>query len=310
MGRVENAVEFEEHRAHLTGVAYRMLGSVADAEDAVQDAWLRLQRVDRDEIEDLRGWLTTVTGRLCLDRLRSARVVREAYVGPWLPEPLVARLPDAAPDPSEVAVLDDSVRMALLVVLETLTPEQRVAFVLHDVFGVPFDGVAGVLNVSSAAARQHASRARKAVHERAPKRTAPADEQQAVLGAFLAAAREGDLQGLLRLLDPDVVLTSDGGGLVQAARRPVRGADKVARFLVGIMEKARPAEVVVELATVNGEPGVLTWLRPSGEKDLALYGVVRVELAPDGRAKQVLLFVNPEKLTRLDLEPSAPPEPL
>lgn len=307
---MDAGAEFEEHRAHLTGVAYRMLGSLADAEDVVQDAWLRLQRVDRREIEDLRGWLTTTTGRLCLDRLRSARAVREAYVGPWLPEPLVTRLPDNAPDPAEVAVLDESVRLALLVVLEKLTPEQRVAFVLHDVFSVPFDGVAGVLGVSPAAARQHASRARKAVQDRAPRRTAPASEQRAVLGAFLTAARLGDLHGLLKLLDPDVVLTSDGGGLVQAARRPITGADKVARFLIGILDKSRPAEIVAELASVNGELGVVTWLRPPGTDELVLNGVVRVELAPDGRAAQVQLFVNPEKLTRLDLVPSAPPEPL
>jgi RNA polymerase sigma-70 factor (ECF subfamily) len=307
---MDTGTEFEQHRAHLTGVAYRMLGSIADAEDAVQDAWLRLQRVDRAGIEDLRGWLTTVTGRLCLDRLRSARAVREAYVGPWLPEPLVARLPGDAPDPADVAVLDESIRMALLVVLERLTPEQRVAFVLHDVFGVPFDGVAGVLGVSPEAARQHASRARKAVHDRAPRRAASASDQRAVLNAFLAAARRGDLHGLVKLLDPDVVLTSDGGGLVQAARRPIEGAEKVARFLIGILDKARPAELVSELASVNGEPGVVAWLRPAGSDELVLVGVVRVDLAPDGRAEQVQLIVNPEKLTRFDLPPSARPEPL
>jgi len=308
---METATEFEQHRGHLTGVAYRMLGSLADAEDAVQDAWLRLQRVDRAEIEDLRGWLTTVTGRLCLDRLRSARAVREAYVGPWLPEPLVARLPDAtAPDPADLAVQDESIRMALLVVLERLTPEQRVAFVLHDVFGVPFDGVADVLGLTPEAARQHASRARRAVRDHTPRRSAPVGEQRAVLDAFFTAARKGDLHGLLKLLSPDVVLTSDGGGLVQAARRPVEGADKVARFIIGIIEKARPAEWVAELASVNGEPGMVAWLRPPGSEDLVLLGVTWIEMAPGGRVEHVQLLINPEKLTRIDLTPSAPLEPL
>ncbi len=302
--------EFEEHRAHLTAVAYRMLGSLADAEDAVQDAWLRLQRVDRASIDDLRGWLTTVTGRLCLDRLRSARVMREAYVGPWLPEPLVARLPDTAPDPADVAVLDESVRMALLVVLEQLTPEQRVAFVLHDVFAVPFDGVAGVLGVSTAAARQHASRARKAVHDQAPRRTASAREQRAVLEAFFAAARMGDLRRLLQLLAPDVVLTSDGGGIVLAARRPIEGADKVARFLIGVLEKARPAEWVVEAASVNGEPGLVAWLRVPDSGELVPAGVVHADVTPDGKVARLSLVLNPEKLTHLDLVPSSAPEEL
>jgi len=302
--------EFEEHRSHLTGVAYRMLGSLADAEDAVQDAWLRLQRVDRASIDDLRGWLTTVTGRLCLDRLRSARVTREAYVGPWLPEPLVARLPDTAPDPADVAVLDESVRMALLVVLEQLTPEQRVAFVLHDVFAVPFDGVAGVLGVSTVAARQHASRARKAVHDRAPRRRASAGEQRAVLEAFFTAARKGDLDRLLQMLSPDVVLTSDGGGGVQAARRPIEGADKAARFLLGILDKARPAELAFEIASVNGEPGLVGWVRMPDSGELVPTGVLQADVAPDGRVARVWLVVNPAKLTHFDLVPSRPPEPL
>jgi len=298
--QAEVASEFEQHRTHLTGVAYRMLGSIADAEDAVQDAWLRLQRVDRSEIEDLRGWLTTVTGRLCLDRLRSARATREAYVGPWLPEPLVTRLPDAsAPDPADVAVLDESIRMALLVVLEHLTPEQRVAFVLHDIFGVPFDGVAGVLGVSTEAARQHASRARRAVHDRAPRRSAPPDEHRAVLEAFLAAVRHGELQGLVKLLDPDVVLTSDGGGLVQAARRPIEGADRVGRFLLGIVEKARPADWAAEHAIVNGEPGMIGWVLPPDGGEHVLVGVVTVDVGESGLVERVALVVNPEKLTHI-----------
>jgi RNA polymerase sigma-70 factor (ECF subfamily) len=239
-------------------------------------------------------------------------VAREAYVGPWLPEPLVARLPDAAaPDPADLAVLDESIRMALLVVLEKLTPEQRVAFVLHDIFGVPFDGVANVLAVSPEAARQHASRARKAVHDRAPRRSAPVQEQRAVLDAFFTAARQGDLHGLIRLLDPDVVLTSDGGGVVSAARRPVEGAEKVARFLIGIVEKARPAEWVAELASVNGELGVVTWVRPPGADEFVPGGVVRAEVTAAGLVDQVALVVNPEKLMHLAGPPAgAVPEQL
>jgi RNA polymerase sigma-70 factor (ECF subfamily) len=303
------AAEFEQHRAHLTGVAYRMLGSMADAEDAVQDAWLRLQRVDRADLDDLRGWLTTATGRLCLDRLRSARVIREAYVGPWLPEPLVARLPDAgAPDPAELAVLDESIQLALLVVLERLTPEQRVAFVLHDVFGVPFDGVAGTLGVSAAAARQHASRARRAVHDQSPRRTAPLAEQRAVLDAFLGAARRGDLQGLVTLLDPDVELITDGGGIVQAARRPIEGAERSARFFLGILEKIRPTEWVAEQVLVNGEAGAVFWIRPPGGDTLTLAGVVNLDVTPEGLVERLALIVNPEKLTALgELKPPAEP---
>jgi hypothetical protein len=229
--QAEIACEFEQHRTHLIGVAYRMLSSIADAEDAVQDAWLRLQRVDRSEIEDLRGWLTTVTGRLCLDRLR-----------------------------------------------------------------VPFDGVAGVLGVSTDAARQHASRARRAVHERAPRRSAPPDEHRAVLAAFFAAVRHGELQGLVKLLDPDVVLTSDGGGLVQAARRPIEGADRVGRFLLGIVEKARPADWAAELAIVNGEPGMIGWILPPDGGEQILVGVVTVDVGKGGLVERVALVVNPEKL--------------
>jgi RNA polymerase sigma-70 factor (ECF subfamily) len=188
--------------------------------------------------------------------------------------------------------------MALLVVLEHLTPEQRVAFVLHDVFGTPFDAVAAALGVSAEAARQHASRARRAVRERGPSRTTSPAEQRAVIDAFFAAAREGDLQGLLRLLDPDVVFLSDGGGIVQAARRPIVGAEKVARFVVGLVERAGPAEIVIEPAIVNGAPGALGWLRPP-DGEPVLSGVVDLDIGPDGRVRQVAFVVNPEKLTRV-----------
>ncbi len=195
--------------------------------------------------------------------------------------------------------------------LERLTPEQRVAFVLHDVFAVPFDGVAGALGVSAEAARQHASRARKAVHDRAPRRAAPLGEQRAVLDAFLAAARLGDLQGLIALLDPEAVLTSDGGGLVQAARRPISGAEKVARAFIGFIAKVRPAEWFAEPALVNGEFGVVGWLRQPGGDELALAGVISIDMTPGGLVEQISMVMNPEKLTRLGgITPSTPPEPL
>ncbi len=296
---VDLAEEFDGHRSHLIGVAYRMLGSIADAEDAVQEAWLRLRRVDRAGIDDLRAWLTTVTGRLCLDRLRAVRATREVYVGPWLPEPLVERLPATDPDPADAAVLADSVRMALLLVLEQLTPEQRVAFVLHDVFGVPFDEVARTLSTSPEAARQAASRARRAVHDRAPRRVAPPAEQRAVLDAFVLACRQGDLDGLLGLLAPDVVLRSDGGGAVRAALRPIEGADKVARFLVGLLNGLGDTEVVVDLVSVNGTAGMVVSLRPPDSAVAHRVGVYAFDVSPDGRIDRLWFVLNPAKLGHL-----------
>jgi len=295
-----DAREFEEHRAHLLGVAYRMLGSRADAEDAVQEAWLRLQRSDRAAIGDLRGWLTTVLGRLCLDELRSARVRREAYVGPWLPEPLVEALPGgggtapaAAADPGDAAAEDDTIRLAMLVVLDRLSPEQRVALVLHDVFGVPFEDVAGVLGRSPAAARQLASRARRAVAEAGPPPRAGLAEQRQVLDAFVAACRGGELDALVRLLDPSVVLTADGGGVARAARRPVRGADDVARFLLGLVRQAAGTERVGP-ALVNGEVGLVLGL--AGRPDpVSVLGLT----VAGGRVVALWNVVHPAKLTRV-----------
>src|SRR6266511_4205825 len=199
------ADEFSAHRDHLMAVAYRMLGSRSDAEDAVQEAWLRFAAARTEEIADLRAWLTTVTARICLDLLRSARVRREAYVGPWLPERVV-RL--------------DEVSLALLVVLERLTPEQRVAFILHDVFAVPFDEIASVLGGTPEAARQLASRARRAVAEGRPRHRADLNEQRRVLSAFLNAAERGDVDALLAVLAPDVVAIGDGGGVAPAGKAP------------------------------------------------------------------------------------------
>jgi RNA polymerase sigma-70 factor, ECF subfamily len=248
------AERFEAERPGLVRLAYGQLGSLAEAEDVVQDAWLRLQRVDPDELRDLRGWLTTTVSRLALDTLRSARVRREAYVGPWLPEPLV-RAAGEAPDPAERAATAESVSLAVLVVLESLSAAERVAFVLHDIFGYEFDRVAAVLGTTPPAARQHASRARRAVEARRPRFPASPRQQREVVDAFVEAARGGDVAALVELLDPDVVLTTDGGGTLPAPRRPVTGAERVARALVGF---ARRGGGTAEPVEVNGAPGLLT----------------------------------------------------
>ena len=219
--RAPLAREFERHRPYLRAVAYRMLGSVTEAEDALQESWLRLDRNPPREGDDLRPWLTTVVGRICLDMLRSRRSRREGYAGSWLPEPVVA---DGSPE--DEAILADAVGLALLVVLETLTPAERLAFVLHDVFALPFDQIAGVVDRSPAAARQLASRARRRVQAARAEPDADLTVQRRVVEAFLAAARAGEFDALLSLLDPDVVLRTDGGGHGPLARPPVVGATR------------------------------------------------------------------------------------
>ncbi|MFI5840454.1 RNA polymerase sigma factor SigJ [Catenuloplanes sp. NPDC051500] len=293
------ATRFEAERAHLTTVAYRMLGSRAEAEDAVQEAWLRYAgAAGRDDIRDLRGWLTTTTGRLCLDVLRSARVRREAYVGPWLPEPIVERLPTGDTDPAERAARTDQIGIALLVVMERLTPEQRVAFVLHDMFAVPFDEIAGTLGVSLTAARQLASRARRAVTDGGPKHTAGLAEQRRVVAAFLAAAERGDLPGLIAALDPDGVAISDGGGHVTASRHPVLGAEKVARLVAGLWGRrdTRLDGLRMEPVLVNGDAGLLiegAWPDGRPYRQVASFAVT------EGRITGLFSQLNPEKLARL-----------
>jgi RNA polymerase sigma-70 factor, ECF subfamily len=283
----ELAERFEEHRSHLRGVAYRLLGTFSEADDAVQEAWLRLARQDdAASIHDLRGWLTTTTARICLDMLTSARARRETYVGPWLPEPDIQN--SARSDPADRVTLDESVSMALLVVLESLSPAERTAFVLHDVFAVPFDEVAETVGRTPAAVRQLASRARQHVEERRPRFTAAADEHDRVLQAFFAAASAGDLEGLVRVLDPDVVWRADGGGLAPAARRPISGAADVARFTLGLVSHAGP-DVTYEPATVNGALGLI--IRRNG-KPLSVMAFT----VADGRITEVDAVLNPEKL--------------
>ncbi len=290
---MDESREFSAHRDHLMAVAYRMLGSRAEAEDAVQEAWLRYASADADAIDDLRGWLTTVTARICLDVLRSARVRREAYVGPWLPEPVVTRLPDPGLDPADEVAQAEEVSYALLVVLERLSPEQRVAFVLHDVFAVPFDEIATVLATNPAAARQLASRARKAVADGGVRERPDRGEQRRVLEAFLAAARKGDIDGLVAVLAPDAVVTGDGGGLAPAARTPVAGALRAARFLHGLFRQADRIEVVVEPVLVNDDLGLLAeGTFPDGTRQRVVMSFV----VADGQIRNVYNQLNPAKL--------------
>ncbi|WP_244990038.1 sigma-70 family RNA polymerase sigma factor [Saccharothrix coeruleofusca] len=299
MGAVTTAEEslaetFTGHRAHLVGVAYRLTGSVADAEDAVQEAWLRLSGLSdqsREAIRDVRAWLTTVVGRICLDRLRSAAVRRERYVGQWLPEPLVTTGED---DPLDAVVRDDGVRMAALVVLDRLTPEQRVAFVLHDAFGLPFDEIAATLGVTPAAARQHASRGRRAVADAAPPPRVALEEQREVLARFTAALAAGDVRTVLGLLHPDVVLVGDGGGKARTAVNRIEGADRVARFLLGLRRKYGELLADSTPALVNGDLGLLYPQRGPLSARVSAFAV------RDGRIAAMFDVVNPDKLGHVD----------
>ena len=279
---------FTEHRTHLVGVAYRLTSSVADAEDAVQESWFRLSALTasaRTEIRDLRAWLTTVVGRICLDRLRSAAVRRERYVGSWLPEPLVT----TGNEPLDAVVRDDGMRMAALVVLDRLSPEQRVAFVLHDAFGLPFSEIADALGCPVATARQHASRGRKAAADAEPPPRVALDEQREVLERFLAAVASGDVNAVLGVLHPDVVVIGDGGGKARTTVNVIAGADKVARFLVGITRKygGLPGGTVV---LVNGDLGMVL---PASADVSARVNSFAVR---DGKVVAIYDVVNPDKL--------------
>ncbi|MGP4100529.1 RNA polymerase sigma factor SigJ [Nonomuraea sp. KM90] len=248
----ELSVGYAAARSHLTRVAYAILGTVSEAEDVVSECWFKLVRADReDRVQDVEAWATVVVAREAMDVLRSARVRRETYTGPWLPEPLLAPVAD----PADRVTLDESVSFALLVVLESLTPAERTAWVLHDLFGLTFEDVAATVGRTPAAVRQLAARARKHVGEGAPRVDVDRDHHRQVVERFLAAASGGHLSALVAILDPGAVLTSDGGGKVNAARRPVHGAEQVARFVLGLMGKAGPGHVLTPVA-VNGVLGV------------------------------------------------------
>lgn len=281
------AARFEALRPQLTRVAYGILGSVAEAEDAVQEAWLRLGRTDPAEIEDLRAWLTTVVGRLALDALGSARRRRESYVGEWLPEPLVEEY-----GAEENPTLDESVSTALLVVLERLSPAERTAFLLHDVFDLPFEKVAAVVGRSPAAVRQLASRARAHVEAGKPRFPPDREEEERIVVAFATAWQEGDHEALLGLLDPDAVMRSDGGGRVPAAKR-LLGADRIGRALVAFARTAdrRGEEPRARFARVNGAAGLVV-------QDDNATSVVSLTIDA-GRIAAVDIVRNPEKLRGL-----------
>lgn len=278
---------FETNRRLLFAAAYRMLGSVADAEDIVQDAWLAWHRADQAAVENPRAYLVRTVTNLSLNRLKSAQVVREAYVGPWLPEPLLT-----SPDIAEEAELADTVSMAVLVVLETLTPTERAVFVLREVFGYSHAEIAEVVGKTEAAVRQSAHRAREHVQARRPRFTTGAAEQREIAEKFRAACAGGDLGAMLGLLAPDVVSWSDGGGVVTAARRPLHGPDHVARWLFGVLAKPEVQGVEIHPAEINGEPALLL-----------VYGGVNAGAltfeAADGRITALRLAINPEKLRGL-----------
>ncbi len=297
--REELARAFTGQRPRLVSLAYRLTGSVADAEDAVQEVWIRLQRADADPAtapHDLPAWLTTTTTRIALDQLRSTGRRKETYVGPWLPEPRLGDgvEPAVPPRPDEAAALADELSFAVMVVLEALTPAQRAAFILHDTFGVPFDEIADVLGKSPAAVRQLASRAREQVAAGARRERADAATHRRALEAFLTASAGGDLEALVRVLDPSVVYRADGGGLVRAALNVVSGPDKVGRLVLGVLRR-RDDAVTVTVRDVNGSPG-LVFAR--GE---ALVAVVAMDVTAGGRVAAIDVLMNPEKLSRLAL---------
>ena len=278
------AKNFEEHRRHLRAVAYRMLGSLSEADDAVQEAWLRLSRSDADEIENLGGWLTTVVARVSLNMLRSRATRREEPLV-QIPDPIVDRADGT--DPEHEALLADSVGLALLIVLETLAPAERLAFVLHDMFAVPFDEIAPIVDRSPEAARQLASRARRRVQGERVVPDPDLDRQREVVDAFLAAAREGDFDALVALLDPDVVLRSDSGGGVTLE---VRGAEAVARRAGAFSQ----AGLVIHPALINGAVGAVS------TRDGRPFSVGAVTVR-DGRIVEMDFLSDPQRLAQLDL---------
>ncbi|MBM7775404.1 RNA polymerase sigma-70 factor (ECF subfamily) [Actinokineospora baliensis] len=280
---------FVAHRNLLFTVAYEMLGSAADAEDVLQETWLRWVGVDLDEVRDRRAYLVRITTRQALGRLRALGRRKESYVGSWLPEPLLT-----APDVAEDVELADSVSMAMLLVLETLTPTERAVFVLREVFAVDYDEVAAAVDKTPAAVRQIAHRARAHVAARRPRGVVSADATKDALEAFKRATETGDLRGLLDILAPDVVLLGDGGGIKQAVARPVTGADKVARLLVGGFRKVA-GTISLDSAQVNGYPALV--FQVGGELDTVL--AVRVD---EGRITGLYAVRNPEKLSRMDRE--------
>ncbi|MBO4254399.1 RNA polymerase sigma-70 factor [Streptomyces griseorubiginosus] len=285
---------FEEHRPVLLGVAYRMLGRVADAEDVVQEAWLRWSGADRGEVREPRAYLVRITTRLAIDRLRQVKARGETYVGPWLPEPYVTDFGATVPDTAERAVLADSVSLAVLVVLESLSPLERAVFVLREAFGYPYADIAAMLDRGEPAVRQLAGRARKHVEERRPRYEVDPERRRELTERFLAAAGEGDLDGLMALLAPDVRLVGDSGGKARAPLRVLESADKVGRFLVGAAAKGVP-DPSFRIMELNGGPAIVAL--SAGKPD----SVFQLDVF-EGRVQAVYIVRNPDKLRSLPVD--------
>jgi RNA polymerase sigma-70 factor (ECF subfamily) len=286
---MSDAELFDTYRPRLFGLAYRMLGSAMDAEDIVQEAYLRWQKASGATVEAPLGYLTTVVTRLCIDHLRSAQARREHYIGPWLPEPLVATPSDV----DATAFLDESLSMALLVLLETLTPVERAVFLLREVFGYGYADIAPIVGKSEVSCRQLGTRARRHVDERKPRFAATPAEHERLLRRFVQACTAGEMAQLTALLSQEVTLWSDGGGKVNAALNPIHGADRVSRFLLGILAKAPPS-LALDYAPVNGRTGVI--LRIDGH----VSHVVSID-AVAGQITALHIMANPDKLARLDV---------
>ncbi|MFT4183296.1 MAG: sigma-70 family RNA polymerase sigma factor [Rhizobium sp.] len=287
-GKKWQAEKFEANRPHLRAVAYRMLGSRTEAEDAVQEAWLRLSRTDASEIDNLGGWLTTVTARICLDLLRARKSRREEPLTIHVPEPVVSHEAGTGTDPEQEALLSDSVGLALLVVLEKLTPAERLAFVLHDMFDMPFDEIAPIVGRSTVATRQLASRARRRVQDRPATEEADLTRQRHVVDAFFAASRNGDLNALLAVLDPNAVFRADAVGVRMGAPAEIRGASAVAETFRGRAQGAR-------LAVIDGAVGAVVIL--GGQLRVAL----RVAVTEAGRITGIDSIADPERLRLLEI---------
>jgi RNA polymerase sigma-70 factor (ECF subfamily) len=284
------AEQFETHRAHVRAVAYRMLGSVSEAEDAVQETWIRLSRTDVSGVDNLRGWLTTVVARVCLDMLRTRASRREEALDVHVPDPIINAFGRGDEGPEADAMLADSVGLALLVVLEKLEPAERLAFVLHDVFGVTFDDIAPIVDRSVVATRQLASRARRRVQGQSPTSEADLRKQRRVVDAFLAAVEKGDFEALVTVLDPEIVLRADGGA-AKGMSRLVRGAQAVASQAKAFSQMGLSSQVVL----VNGNIGVVSRL-PDGR----VLSVIGFTIA-DGKVVEMDILADPDRLSRLDL---------
>jgi RNA polymerase sigma-70 factor (ECF subfamily) len=283
---VERLEIFNEHRRLLFSLAYRMLGSVADAEDMVQEAFLRWQAAPEEEIKAPKAYLSTIVTNLCINYLTSARRKREEYVGPWLPEPLIT---DESQDPMRNIQMADSLSMAFMVLLESLTPTERACFLLREVFDYEYEEIARIVGKAEANCRQMVSRARLHIRERRPRFDVSSEMQTRLTAQFMQACASGDLQGLMSLLAEDATLMSDGGGRVTAARKPIHGADHIARFLTGLIKKAGPGRLHIRPTLVNGQPGFITYW------DDRLVNVLSLDIA-DNQIRAVYIVVNPDKL--------------